>query len=139
MNTTDRRAVMASAAGAALLAMAPQALRRGDGAARAAGAPARLVCTIRHVVDPSKPDLFDAYARRWAAAVARCGGTLLGVFAPHDDGGDTALALVAFASLADYERFEARMSADPGALEAARFAREQRVVVSESRAFNRRV
>jgi hypothetical protein len=33
---------------------------------------------IRYVLDPFQRDAFEAYARRWATIIPRCGGELLG-------------------------------------------------------------
>ena len=139
MSGPDRRGVIASAAGAALIASAPIGWRLDGELARAKEPSQNLVCCIRHVVDITKADAFEAYARQWGIGAARSGGRRLGVFAPHDAAGEAALTLVAFASLADYETFEARMATDPDAVAANRLAKARRVILTESRAFSRRV
>lgn len=137
MSGPDRRGVLVSAAGAALMTAAPIGWRLDGELARAEEPSQSLVCSIQHVIDATKAGAFEAYARQWGTGAARCGGRVLGVFAPHDATGETALTLVAFASLADYETFEARMTIDPDAVAASRLAKAQRVILSESRAFSR--
>src|ERR1700704_334126 len=58
-----------------------------------------ITCCIRYVLDPFQRDAFEAYARRWAAIIPRCGGELLGYFLPHEGTNNIALALIGFASL----------------------------------------
>src|SRR5690606_2996109 len=43
-----------------------------------------IVCCIRYELDPFQRELFDDYARNWATIIPRCGGELIGYFAPHE-------------------------------------------------------
>jgi hypothetical protein len=98
-----------------------------------------ITCCIRYVLDPFQRDAFEAYARRWATIIPRCGGELLGYFLPHEGTNNIALALIGFASLADYEAYRARIAADPDGADNFRFARERRFILSEERTFLRPV
>jgi hypothetical protein len=136
MDQPDRRAVLGSAAGGALLAALP-------GGWSTAGAvidpTARLACCIRYLIDPATPSRFGAYASLWASAARRSGGLLIGIFRPEEGTNNVALAVVAFANLAAYEAFETRMTTDPDAKAAARLARDNRLILSEHRSFLRPV
>ena len=72
-----------------------------------------VTCCIRYVLDPYKRDAFEEYARRWKTVIPKCGGDLLGYFMPHEGTNNIAIALVSFASLADYEAYRARIRAAP--------------------------
>ena len=58
---------------------------------------------------------------------------------PHEGTNNIALAMISFASLADYEAYRARIRADPAGAANFRFAEEQRFVLSEERTFLRPV
>ena len=94
-----------------------------------------ITCCVRYVLDPFQRDAFEAYARRWAAIIPRCGGELLGYFLPHEGTNNIALALIGFASLADYEAYRARIAADPDGADDVRFGHENRFLLSEERTF----
>jgi hypothetical protein len=96
-----------------------------------------ITCCIRYVLDPFQRDAFEAYARRWATIIPRCGGDLVGYFLPHEGTNNIALALIGFASLADYETYRARIAADPEGAENFRFAHDRRFILSEERTFLR--
>jgi len=96
-----------------------------------------ITCCIRYVLDPFQRDAFEAYARRWATIIPRCGGELIGYFLPHEGTNNIALALVSFASLAAYEAYRARLAADPEAAANFRTAQDQRFILSEERTFLR--
>jgi hypothetical protein len=98
-----------------------------------------ITCCIRYVLDPFQRDAFAEYARRWGTIIPRCGGELLGYFLPHEGTNNIALALIGFASLADYEAYRARLAADPEGAENFRFAHERRFILSEERTFLRPV
>lgn len=44
-----------------------------------------LTCFIRYDIDPTRTDAFETYARAWNTIIPRCGGNLIGYFAPHTD------------------------------------------------------
>ena len=94
-----------------------------------------IVCIIRYQIDPFQRDAFKAYAETWGAAIPRCGGHLVGYFLPYEGTNDIAWGLIGFDSLAAYERYRARLKADPASQ--ANFARAQakRFIVREERNF----
>lgn len=99
----------------------------------------RIVCCIRYVLDPFKLEKFDVYARNWNEIIPRCGGDLLGYFAPHEGTNNIAMALIGFDSLAAYEAYRARIKADTAGAENFAFAQAEKFIVSEQRTFLRHV
>ena len=97
--------------------------------------PTALTCFIRYEIDPFQRDAFANYARAWGRIIPRCGGHLVGYFLPHEGSNFEAWGLIAFASLADYEAYRARLKADPEARENFEFARRGRFIVKEERRF----
>ncbi|RKQ68269.1 NIPSNAP family protein [Oceanibaculum indicum] len=94
-----------------------------------------VTCCIRYVIDPFQRDAFAAYARNWLRIIPACGGDLLGYFLPHEGTNYEALALISFASLADYEAYRARLKSDPDGAANFRMAREKRFILKEERTF----
>ncbi len=95
----------------------------------------RVVCVIRYEIDPFKRDQFAQYATTWGTVIPRCGGDLLGYFLPWQGTNYVAYALVAFESLAAYEAFQVRVRADDEGKANFDFARRERFIVREERAF----
>jgi hypothetical protein len=60
---------------------------------------------------------------------------LLGYFLPEEGTNDVAWGLIAFASLASYESYRARLKADPEARENFNFAQTKRLILREERNF----
>lgn len=104
------------------------------------GAP-MLTLVIRYRIDQHKLRDFDAYARALADPIRRCGGTLVGYFLPTRFAGrtDEALALIAFADLAAYERYRAALSEDPGAVDCLERVERSGCIVREERAILQQV
>lgn len=94
-----------------------------------------LTCCICYEIDPFKKSEFEAYARAWGQAIPRCGGDLIGYFAPHEGSVTTAYALYNIDSLASYEAYRARLAADPAGRENYEFARRERFILREDRIF----
>jgi len=94
-----------------------------------------VTCFIRYVIDPFQRDAFETYARNWLAVIPACGGDLLGYFLPHEGTNNVAFALISFGSLADYERYRARLKADERGAANFRFAQEKRFILGEERTF----
>ena len=94
-----------------------------------------IACLIRYQIDPYQRDAFKAYAETWGTVIPRCGGHLVGYFLPHEGTNDIGWAMIAFASLAAYERYKARILADP--LGAGNFAtaRAKKFILREERNF----
>lgn len=94
-----------------------------------------VTCFIRYEIDPFKRDLFLTYATAWGGIIPRCGGSLLGYFLPYEGSNYEAWGLIAFASLADYEAYRARLRTDDEAQANFAFAERERFIVREQRSF----
>jgi hypothetical protein len=94
-----------------------------------------ITCVIRYQIDPFQRDRFAAYAARWGRIIPRCGGHLVGYFLPSEGTNDIAWGLIAFASLASYEAYRARLRTDPEALDNFATATSQRLILREERSF----
>ena len=114
-------------------------LRRG---AIAAGAPVPPASRhVDHLLHPL-PDR-SVPARRLRAPtpppgadiIPRCGGHLVGYFLPHEGTNDVAWGLIAFASLAAYEAYRARLKADPAGRANFAVAQASRFILREERTF----
>ena len=95
----------------------------------------RIVCFIRYRIDPFQRDAFRRYADNWRTIIPRCGGGLLGYFLPYEGSNDIGFGLVAFAGLADYERYRERLRDDAQARANFEFAARERFILSERRSF----
>lgn len=76
-----------------------------------------IMCVIRYQIDPFQRDAFKKYAETWGRIIPRCGGHLVGYFLPYEGTNDVAWGLIAFDSLASYERYKARLKSDKAARE----------------------
>ena len=94
-----------------------------------------ITCFIRYQIDPFQRDAFKQYAENWARIIPRCGGHLIGYFLPYEGTNDVAWGLIAFASLASYESYRARLKTDPVAIENFKFAQSRRIILREERNF----
>ncbi len=94
-----------------------------------------ITCFIRYELDPFQRDAFRTYAERWGRIIPRCGGHLVGYFLPHEGTNDIAWGLIAFESLAAYERYRARLRTDAESVANFAFAQERRFIVREERSF----
>lgn len=94
---------------------------------------------IRYQLDPYKRDGFERYARQWLDIIPKCGGALVGYWMPHEGTDNIAYGLISFDSLASYEAYRARLRADPAGKANFEFAQAERFIVSEERAFLRKV
>ena len=94
-----------------------------------------IACLIRYEIDPFQRAAFAEYAARWGRIIPRCGGDLLGYFLPHEGTNHVAWALIAFASLAAYEAYRARIRADAEGRDAFAFAEARRFILREERSF----
>jgi len=98
-----------------------------------------ITCFIRYEIDPFKKDAFAEYARNWGQAIPRCGADLLGYFAPHEGSATTAYGVYNIESLAAYEAYRARLTADPLGRANYDFSRRERFIMKEDRIFLRNV
>ncbi|MFL5577878.1 MAG: NIPSNAP family protein [Gemmatimonadaceae bacterium] len=94
-----------------------------------------IACFIRYQIDPFQRDAFKSYAETWGRIIPRAGGHLIGYFLPYEGTNDVAWGLIAFDSLASYERYRARLRTDPEAQENFRAAQSKRVILREERSF----
>jgi len=94
-----------------------------------------IACFIRYRIDPFQRDAFAEYARRWLSIIPRCGGDLRGYWLPHEGANDIAWGVIAFAGLAEYEAYRARLKADAEGRANFAFAAERRFILSEERTF----
>jgi NIPSNAP len=99
------------------------------------GASMTITCVIRYQIDPYQREEFRKYAEAWGRIIPRCGGHLIGYFLPHEGTNDVAWGLIAFDSLASYERYRARLRSDPEARENFAMAQARRLIVREERNF----
>jgi len=74
-----------------------------------------LTLCIRYTLDSTKLADFEAYARGVAGPIERCGGKVVGYFAPTKFAGPTnvGLSLIDFPSLAAYERYREALRISP--------------------------
>lgn len=94
-----------------------------------------ITCIIRYQIDPFQRDEFKTYAENWGRIIPRCGGHLVGYFLPHEGTNDVAWGLIAFASLAAYETYRARLRSDSEALANFALAQSKRIILREERNF----
>ena len=94
-----------------------------------------ITCFIRYQIDPFQRDEFKRYAENWGRIIPRCGGHLVGYFLPHEGTNDVAWGLIAFASLAAYETYRARLRSDPEARQNFAMAQSKRLILREERSF----
>lgn len=94
-----------------------------------------ITCVIRYQIDPFQRDAFKKYAENWGRIIPRCGGQLVGYFLPHEGTNDVAWGLIAFDSLASYERYKARLKSDKEARENFEMAQTKRLILREERNF----
>ncbi|WP_299079185.1 NIPSNAP family protein [uncultured Ruegeria sp.] len=92
-----------------------------------------LTCIIRYQIDPSKKAQFKTYAQNWGQAIPRCGADLIGYFAPHEGSSTLAYGIYNISSLAEYEAYRVRLSADPLGQENYAFAQKERFILREDR------
>jgi hypothetical protein len=100
-----------------------------------------ITLCIRYTLDASKLADFEAYGRSVAGPIERCGGKVVGYFAPTKFAGPTnmGLSLIDFPSLAAYERYREALAVDPEHVEVARRAAQAGVILVEDRSFVQRV
>jgi hypothetical protein len=94
-----------------------------------------ITCFIRYQIDPFQKEEFKKYAENWGRIIPRCGGHLVGYFLPHEGTNDIAWGLIAFAGLAAYETYRARLKSDAEARENFNLAQSKRFILREERTF----
>lgn len=100
-----------------------------------------LTLAIRYTLDAAKLADFAAYARALAAPAERCGARSVAYFLPTKFAGptNTALGLIDFPSLAEYERYRERLASDPRAIDILRQAERAGCILAEDRTILERV
>ena len=94
-----------------------------------------IACVIRYRIDPFQREAFQQYAENWGRIIPRCGGHLVGYFLPHEGTNDVAWGLIAFDSLASYEKYRERLRSDPEGRENFQLAQSRRLILREERNF----
>ncbi|HEY4956383.1 MAG TPA: NIPSNAP family protein [Caldimonas sp.] len=94
-----------------------------------------ITCFIRYQIDSFQRAAFAEYAAAWGRIIPRCGGHLVGYFLPHEGTNDIAWGLIAFASLAAYERYRAALRNDTEGRANFALAQERRFILREERSF----
>jgi len=94
-----------------------------------------ITCIIRYQIDPFQREGFKKYAENWGRIIPRCGGHLVGYFLPYEGTNDVAWGLIAFANLASYEAYRARLKSDPEARDNFSMAQSKRLILREERNF----
>ena len=94
-----------------------------------------LTCFIRYQIDPFQRDAFQRYAENWGRIIPRCGGHLVGYFLPSEGTNDIAWGLIAFDSLASYERYRKRLKTDAESRENFAAAQRKQFILREERTF----
>ena len=96
-----------------------------------------ITCYLRYVIDPSKVDEFEHYAKLWIPLVNQFGGQHHGYFLPSEGANNIALALFSFSSLAAYEDYRTKSMSDEKCLAAFEYSKNTRCIVSYERSFMR--
>lgn len=94
-----------------------------------------ITCVIKYHIDPTKQEQFKQYARNWGEAIPRNGADLVGYFAPHEGSSTLAYGIYHVDSLAAYEQYRLRLSADPLGKENYEFAQREKFLLREERTF----
>jgi hypothetical protein len=130
MPANRREALETGAVIGAWLALGSNALAQSDGRTNMT-----VTCIIRYHIDPFQRDAFKKYAENWGRIIPRCGGHLIGYFLPYEGTNDIGWALIAFDSLASYEKYKARLQSDAEARENFQMAQTKRFILREERNF----
>lgn len=95
----------------------------------------KMTCFIRYQIDPFQRETFKQYAEGWGRIIPRCGGHLVGYFLPDEGTNDVAWGLIAFDSLAAYEKYRSCLKGDPEARANFELAQSKRLILREERTF----
>jgi len=100
-----------------------------------------ITLCIQYQIDHHKLAEFERYARNWPEPIRRCGGDLIGYFAPTKLAGNTtmALALIRFRDLAAYEQYRDALMKDPDAIANVQQADASGCVIVENRSFMKQI
>lgn len=98
-----------------------------------------ITCYLRYIIEPTKANEFEEYAKMWIPLVAKFGGQHHGYFLPSEGANNVALALFSFPSLAEYESYRIKSLKDEECIAAFKFAEEKGFIISYERSFFRPV
>lgn len=98
-----------------------------------------VTCYLNYVIDPYKINEFEHYAKLWIPLVNKFGGQHHGYFLPSEGASNIALALFSFPSLAEYEQYRSDSVSDVDCIEAFKYAKETKCILSYERSFFRPV
>jgi hypothetical protein len=96
-----------------------------------------ITCFIRYELDPYKRAEFEHYARNWGEAIPKCGAELIGYFAPHEGSSTIGDGVYSIESLAEYEKYRARLAEHPLGRLNYEFAQREKFILREDRIFLR--
>lgn len=128
----SRRHAMVRLTAAAALSAAAAAQ---DHSANPAKPNMKITCVIRYQIDPFQREAFKTYAENWGRIIPRFGGHLVGYFLPYEGTNDVAWGLIAFDSLAAYEKYRANLKSDPEARANFEMAQSKHLILREERNF----
>ncbi|WP_028024143.1 NIPSNAP family protein [Enterovibrio calviensis] len=98
-----------------------------------------VTCYLRYIIDPSKVNEFEEYAKMWFPLVEKFGGQHHGYFLPSEGANNVALALFSFPNLAAYESYRTDSFKDKECIAAFQFAEDTNCIISYERSFFRPV
>lgn len=98
-----------------------------------------ITCFIRYEIDPFQQDAFKAYAENWGQIIPRCGGHLIGYWAPCEGTNYVGWGLISFDSLAAYEQYRDIVRRDGEGARNFAMAQEKQFILKEERTFLRAV
>ena len=94
-----------------------------------------ITCVIRYEIDSFQREAFREYAENWGRIIPECGGHLIGYFLPYEGTNNVGWGLIAFESLAEYEKYRECLKSDAAAQENFAMAQELRFILREERNF----
>lgn len=94
-----------------------------------------ITCFIRYEIDPFQHHAFKEYAENWSRIIPRCGGHLVGYWAPCEGTNYVGWGLISFESLAAYERYRDTLRCDDEGARNFAMAQEKQFILKEERTF----
>lgn len=98
-----------------------------------------VTCFLRYLLDPCKLKEFEHYGKLWIPLVEKVVGKHHGYFLPSEGVNNIGLAMFAFPTLSEYERYRQQSLKDPDCLSAFKYAEETRCIISYEGTFFRPV
>lgn len=94
-----------------------------------------VTCLLKYIIDPNKVDDFIHYGKLWIDLVNKMGGLHHGYLIPHEGPNNIGYASFSFSSLADYEKYRAKIPECEACQTALKFAQETKCIFSFERSF----